>query len=51
MIVSESLILQDDETALQKAALRGYVEIVKTLVDCGAAVDIRNKVYTISALL
>ena len=51
IIVSESLILQDGETALHKAAVRGHVEVVKILVDYGAAVDIRNKVYTISALL
>ena len=44
-------MLQDGETALHKPAMKGHVEVVKTLIDCGAAVDIRNKVYTISALL
>ena len=39
-------IVQNGETALHQAALRGYnVEVVKMLVDYGAAVDIRNKAY------
>ena len=37
--------IQDGETALHDAALHGYVEVVKMLVDYGAAVDIRNKAY------
>ena len=37
-------MLQDGETALHRAALRGHVEVVKMLVKYGAAVDIRNKV-------
>ena len=41
-------MLQNGETALHKAALLGYVEVAKTLVDHGAAADIRNKVYIIS---
>ena len=44
-------MLQDGETALHKASLWDHVEVVKILVDYEAAVDIRNKVYTISALL
>ena len=44
-------LLQDDETALHFAASWDHVEVIQTLVDCGAAVDIRNKVYTISALV
>ena len=52
MIVSDIiLVLQDGETALHEAALRGRVAAVKTLVECGASVDIRNTVYTISSLL
>ena len=38
-------MLQDGETALHKAALIGHVEEVKMLIDYGAAVDIRDKVY------
>ena len=37
--------IQDGETALHRAALGGYIEVVKMLVDYGAAVDIRNKAY------
>ena len=44
MIVSEVLMLQDGDTALHNAAVRGHIEAVKTLVDCGAAVDIRDQV-------
>jgi ankyrin repeat protein len=44
MIVSEVFMLQYDETALHHAATGGEVEAVKALVDCGAAVDIRNEV-------
>ena len=39
--------MQDGETALFRAALRGCVEMVKMLVDYGAAVDIRDKVTAI----
>ena len=38
-------MIQDGEAALHRAALRGYVEVVKMLVNYGAAVDIRNKAY------
>ena len=51
MIVSEVSMLQYGDTALHEAATRGKVEAVKALVDYGAAVDIRNKVYPISASL
>ena len=51
MIVSEVFMLQYGDTALHKAATWGKVEAVKALVDCGAAVDIRNEVQPISALL
>ena len=44
MIVSEVFMLQHGDTALHKAATRGKVEAVKALVDCEAAVDIRNEV-------
>jgi ankyrin repeat protein len=44
MIVSEVFMLQAGDTALHDAAVRGRVEAAKALVDCGAAVDIRNKV-------
>ena len=44
MIVSEVFMLQYGDTALHKAAAWGEVEAVKALVDCGAAVDIRNEV-------
>ena len=37
-------MLQNGETALHKAALRGDVEVVQLLVKYGAAVDIRSKV-------
>ena len=37
-------MLQHGDTALHQAATRGRVEAVKALVDCGAAVDIRNEV-------
>ena len=37
-------MLQYGDTALHRAAARGEVEAVKALVDCGAAVDIRNEV-------
>ena len=37
-------MLQDGDTTLHKAALRGHVEVVETLVDHGAATDVRNKV-------
>ena len=39
-------MLQHGDTALCLAAARGKVEAVKALVDYGAAVDIRNEVYT-----
>ena len=44
MIVSEVFMLQHGDTALHRAAMGGEVEVVKALVDCGAAVDIRNEV-------
>ena len=44
MIVSEVFILQYGDTALHDAATHGKVEAVKVLVDCGAAVDIKNEV-------
>ena len=44
MIVSEVFMLQFGDTALHVAAVEGQVEAVKALVDCGAAVDIRNEV-------
>ena len=44
MIVSEVFMLQHGDTALHVAATMGVVEAVKALVDCGAAVDIRNEV-------
>ena len=44
MIVSEVFMLQYGDTALHRAATVGKVEAVKALVDCGAAVDIRNEV-------
>ena len=47
MIVSEVFMLQFGDTALHRAAAGGKVETVKALVDCGAAVDIRNKVHPI----
>ena len=37
-------MLQDGDTVLHKAALRGNVEVIETLVNHGAAVDVRNKV-------
>ena len=40
-------MLQDGETALFRAALRGRVKIVKMLVDYGAAVDVRDKVTVV----
>ena len=36
-------MLQNEDTALHHAALHSHIEVVKTLVKCGAAVDIRNK--------
>ena len=36
--------LQNGETALHKAALKGYVEVARTLVNHGSAADIRDKV-------
>ena len=44
MLVREVFILQSGDTALHRAAVAGKVEAVKALVDCGAAVDIRNEV-------
>ena len=40
-------MLQDGETALYRAALRGRVEIVKMLIDYGATVDIKDKVTVV----
>ena len=37
-------MLQNGDTALHKAALRGRVEVTEMLVNHGAAVDVRNKV-------
>ena len=37
-------MLQHGDTALHLAAVEGEVEAVKALVDCGAAVDVRNEV-------
>ena len=37
-------MLQNGETALHLAAMKGRVEVVKMLVKYGAAVDIRDKV-------
>ena len=54
MIVNEvsfNFMLQYGDTALHDAAARGKVEAVKALVNCGAAVDVRNEVEPISALL
>ena len=39
-----SILLQDGDTALIAAAMMGCVDIVQTLVDYGAAVDLTNKV-------
>ena len=36
-------MIQNGETALHRAALHEHVEVVKTLVDYGAAADIRNQ--------
>ena len=36
--------LQNGETALHRAAMRDRAEVIKVLVDYGAAVDIRDKV-------
>ena len=44
MILSEVFMLQYGDTALHRTARRGKVEAIKVLVDCGAAVDIRNEV-------
>ena len=38
------MLIQDSETALILATKNNHVEVVKTLVSYGAAVDIRNKV-------
>ena len=38
-------MIQNGEAALHRAALYEHVEVVKILVDYGAAVDIRNKAY------
>ena len=45
------IVLQDGETALHKAALRGHVEVVQQLMKYGAAVDIRNKVSKFNIIL
>ena len=39
------MCIQDGETALHRAVQYGHVEVVKMLVNYGAAVDIRNKAY------
>ena len=51
MIVNDFFMLQYGDTALHVAAVRGKLEAVKALVDCGAAADIRNEVQPIPALL
>ena len=38
------IMLQSGETALHWAAREGHVEVIKMLVKCGVAVDIRNEV-------
>jgi hypothetical protein len=38
-------MVQDGDTALHNGTARDSVEVVQALVNCGAAVDIRNKVY------
>ena len=43
-IVNEVFMLQYGDTAIHDAARRGEVEAVKVLIDCGAAVNIRNEV-------
>ena len=40
-------MLQDGETALYRAAMRGRAEVVEVLVNYGAAVDIRDKVIVV----
>ena len=37
------IYIQHGETALHRAALSDYVEVVKMLIDYGAVVDIRNQ--------
>ena len=39
-------MLQNGDTALHNAARNGHVEVVEILVKYGAAVDIRNEVFT-----
>ena len=43
-------VFQNGETALHKAAQMGHVEEVKMLIDYGAAVNIRDKVFELSIL-
>ena len=50
-IVTWCIMLQYGDTALHKAATGGKVEIINLLLNHGAAMDIRNKVEPISALL
>ena len=42
-------MLQQGYTALHMAALGNHAEVVKMLIGCGAAVDIRDKVKMIIA--
>ena len=45
VIVTWCIMLQDGDTALHYAALYDRIEVIKTLMKYGAAVDIRNKAY------
>ena len=44
-------MLQNGETALHQAALRGNVEVVQLLVKYVAAVDIRDKVFNFTCTM
>ena len=44
-------VLQNGYTALILAALAGYADIVQTLVDHGAALDLRNEVTKLSDIV
>ena len=43
-MVSVNTFIQDGNTTLHIAALRGNLEIVTKLLDCGAEVDMKNNV-------
>ena len=46
MLVSALIInLQKDATALIVASQEGHIKVVQLLLDCGAELDIQNKVY------